>query len=219
MAAIVLFTGLCASPAYVAAQVASDSPAPQDGQTQQPKLSPRGTLQPPNGAGSPPPTPEIRAELLDGLYDELAKAPDASRAETIVAAIERLWSFSGSATTDLLVQRAIAAFASDQKALAQRLLDAVVELQPDYSEGFNRRAFVYYSQQDYSRALGDLRRVLALEPRHFRGLEGLARILRNMGEKKGAAEAYKELLKVHPHSPGASDALKELTREIEGQGI
>jgi Flp pilus assembly protein TadD len=155
------------------------------------------------------------AVATTGLYF----AENAARAETIVASIERLWTSSGSPTADLLIQRAIATFAAGQKGLAQRLLDAVVELQPDNPEGFNRRAYVYYAQQDYSRALGDLRRVLALEPRHFRAMEGLAQILRSMGEKKGALDAYKELLKAHPNSPGAGEAVKDLTREVEGQGI
>ncbi len=219
VAAIALLTGLGASPAHVVAQAPANAPATQDGQAPQPKLPPRAKPQKPNDPAGPQVTPEIRAELLDGLYSELAKAPDAARAEAITASIDRLWANSGSPTTDLLMQRAIAAFNAGQKPLAQRLLDSVVELQPDYAEAFNRRAFVYYGQQDFSRALGDLRRTLALEPRHFRALEGLAQILRNMGEKKAALDAYKELLKAHPHSPGASEALKELTREIEGQGI
>ena len=68
--------------------------------------------------------------------------------------------------------------------LALKLLDAVVELAPDYAEGWNRRAYVHYMQSDYERAMGDLRRVLALEPNHFKALDGLAQILREIGEKK-----------------------------------
>ena len=74
-------------------------------------------------------------------------------------------------------------------------------------------------KNDYKRAFGDLRRVLALEPNHFRALEGLAQILRSIGEKKAALDAYKKLLAVHPQAAGAKEAVDELTLEVEGQGI
>jgi tetratricopeptide (TPR) repeat protein len=174
---------------------------------------------PPRDANALPPTPELRDELLQGLYADLAKAGSADQAENIGKTIDRMWTVSGSPTTDLLLQRAIIAFNAKQIPLAQRLLDTVVELQPDYAEAFNRRAFVYYSQKDYSRALADLRRVLALDPRHPRALEGLAQILRGMREKKASLDAFRELLKVNPHAPGAKEAVEELKREVEGQGI
>ncbi len=109
--------------------------------------------------------------------------------------------------------------AQGNRDLAMKLLDSAVELQPDYAEAWNRRAFVYYLNDDYKRALGDIRRVLALEPRHYKALEGLGQILRNIGEKKGALAAYDSLLAIYPAMPGAKEARDELRVEVEGQGI
>jgi tetratricopeptide (TPR) repeat protein len=103
--------------------------------------------------------------------------------------------------------------------LAIQLLDAVVELAPDYAEGWNRRALVHYMRDDYALALGDLRRALALEPNHFKALDGLVQILREMGEKKAALKALQQLLAIHPHWQGGKQTLEELSREVEGQGI
>ena len=77
--------------------------------------------------------------------------------------------------------------------LALQLLDAVVELAPAYAEGWNRRAYVYFLQNNFEGAAGDLRRALALEPNHFKALEGLARILRDTGQKKSALQAYRQI--------------------------
>ncbi len=100
--------------------------------------------------------------------------------------------------------RAAKAIDEQKNDLALQLLDAVVELAPAYAEGWNRRAYVYYLQNNYKRAVGDLRRALALEPNHFKALEGLARILRDTGQKKSALEAYEQLsLKVNPTRTGA----------------
>ena len=166
-----------------------------------------------------PDTPAARAKILAELYGKLAGASDTDSAKPIADAIERVWMFSGSDTTDLLMQRATQAVNDKRLDLALTLLSAVVELQPDYAEGWNRRAYVYFLQNEMQRSLGDLRRALALEPMHFRALEGLANILRQEGSKKTALEALKKLLEVNPNAPGVKQAIEELTREVEGQGI
>lgn len=181
--------------------------------------SPQGAPQAQSAPAPVPDTAEQRAKLLEELYVRLAASPSPEDAEPVATSIERLWHFSGSATADLLLDRAIAANQAGDQDLAMKLLDAAVLLQPDYAAAWNRRAFLYFLKNDYSRALGDLRRVLALEPNHFRALEGLGQILRNIGEKKAALEAYKKLLAIHPQAAGAKQAVDELTLEVEGQGI
>jgi tetratricopeptide (TPR) repeat protein len=167
-------------------------------------------------AGKAPPD---REAVLAELYAHLAQAKDAQEAEPIAKAIEGLWAHSDSPTIGLLMARASKAVTDQRPELALKLLDAVVELSPDYAEGWNRRAYVYYMQNDVEHAAGDLRRALALDPKNYKALEGLARILRDGGQKKGALGAYQELLRIYPASPGAKDAAKELTTEVEGQGI
>jgi tetratricopeptide (TPR) repeat protein len=176
--------------------------------------------QPHMGPGpADPASPEQRAKLLEDLYGRLAAAGSADAAAPIAQAIERLWRFSGSPTADLLLERAMAASQANRQDLALTFLNTTVELQPDFADAWRMRAFIYFVQNDYERALADLRRALALEPNHFRALEGVARILSEIGEKKVALEAYKSLLAVYPLAPGAREAVEQLTVEVEGQGI
>ncbi|HET6926942.1 MAG TPA: tetratricopeptide repeat protein, partial [Hyphomicrobiaceae bacterium] len=181
----------------------------------------QGPPKPP--AGRPgsvlPKTPAEREKTLSDLYALLATADDEESAKAIADAIERVWVHSGSATIDLLMERSIKAMNEKKVDLALKLLDSVVELAPDFTEGWNRRAYVYFVQNDIERALGDLRRTLALDPHHFKALDGLAQILREIGQKKAALEAFKELIDVHPYWSGAKQAIEELEREVEGQGI
>ena len=162
---------------------------------------------------------EARAQLLDELYSQLAKATDAAAAAPIVKSIEALWLHSGSPTANLLLDRAIQAVENQRVDLGLRFLDAVTELHPEWAEGFNRRAYLYVMRRDLNRAMGDLRRVLALDPGNFRALEGLLQILRDMGQAKAALDVARQLVQQHPHSPGAREALQELEREVDGQGI
>jgi len=181
----------------------------------------QGPPKPP--AGRPgsvlPKTPAEREKTLSDLYALLSTADDEESAKAIADAIERVWVHSGSATIDLLMERSIKAMNEKKVDLALKLLDSVVELAPDFTEGWNRRAYVYFVQNDIERALGDLRRTLALDPHHFKALDGLAQILREIGQKKAALEAFKELIDVHPYWSGAKQAIEELEREVEGQGI
>jgi tetratricopeptide (TPR) repeat protein len=181
----------------------------------------QGSPNPP--AGRPgsvlPKTPAEREKTLADLYALLATAEDEESAKAIADAIERVWVHSGSATIDLLMERSIKAMNEKKVDLALKLLDSVVELAPDFTEGWNRRAYVHFVQNDIERALGDLRRTLALDPHHFKALDGLAQILREIGQKKAALKAFKELIDVHPYWSGAKQAIEELEREVEGQGI
>jgi tetratricopeptide (TPR) repeat protein len=172
----------------------------------------------PKAAPAPKP-PQDRETMLSELYAHLAQAQDAEQAAPIAKTIEGLWAFNDSPTISLLMARAAKAITDQNPALALKLLDAVVELSPDYAEGWSRRAFVYYMQSDTEHAAGDLRRALALDPNHYKSLEGLAHILRDSGQKKSALGAYQQLLRIYPFLPGAKDAAKDLSLEVEGQGI
>jgi tetratricopeptide (TPR) repeat protein len=172
------------------------------------------------GKGSAmPKTPAERDKTLSDLYALLATADDEESAKAITDAIERVWLHSGSATIDLLMERASKAISEKKLDLALKLLDYVVELAPDFAEAWNRRAYVYFVRNDIERALGDLRRTLALDPNHYKALDGLGQILREIGQKKAALKAFKQLLEVHPYWSGAKQTASELEREVDGQGI
>lgn len=176
--------------------------------------------------GSPPELRETlpdsaaeRAKMLDNLYALLATAEDEQAAEQTANAIFKLWAKSGSDTVTVLMARALKAVQDKNNGLALRLFDAIVEQAPDYAEGWSQRAHVLYLEGEVHRALGDLRRALALDPNHFRALSALGHILREHGEKNGALAAYRKLLEVHPFAEGAKKAVEDLEREVRGQGI
>jgi tetratricopeptide (TPR) repeat protein len=163
--------------------------------------------------------PKDKEAMLAELYAHLATATGAEQAAELSKTIEGLWLHSGSDTIGVLMRRGLQAVNERRNDLALKMFDAVVELAPDYAEGWSRRAFVYYLQNDTEHAVGDLRRALALDPNHYKALDGLARILRESGQKKSALRAYQQLLRINPYASGAKEAASELSVEVEGQGI
>src|SRR4029077_5641099 len=90
-----------------------------------------------------------RTRGLDFLFGALKAAPDEASAKHVEARICALWRQTPSDTAALLMMRAKTAMDAQQTDVALKLLDAVVKLRPDYIEGWNRRATLYYLRNDY----------------------------------------------------------------------
>ena len=147
---------------------------------------------------------------LDGLFAKLKEAPDTESAAVTSRAIQQRWARSGSDTADLLMQRADAALAGGDRPLAIEILDRIIALDPEWAEAWNRRATVFFLEDDLSRSAADIQEVLAREPRHFGALMGLAGILERIGDEHKALEAYERVLSVYPLLPAAQKGVERL---------
>lgn len=154
---------------------------------------------------------------LDDLFSKLASAKSKPEADKIARDIQIAWLQSGSDTVDVLMERAATALRSDDAGLALDLLDVVVSLRPEYAEGWNRRASVFYMQEQFGKSLADIERTLALEPRHWGALSGLAIIQRRLGKDASALETFKRALAIHPELDNAKSAVKDLEEKAEGE--
>ncbi len=172
----------------------------------------------------PPATPpraqrRDRTQNLDFLFEALKVAPDRSSGKAIEDRIWALWLNSGGDTAQLLMDRVKTAMEAKDFDLAIKLLDAVIDFNPAYVEGWDRRATVYYMRKDYGRAVADIAQVLAREPRHFGALFGLGRIMQEFGDDKRALDAYRRAYAIDPHLQRIPDLIKTLSEKIEGRDI
>lgn len=160
-----------------------------------------------------------RKKILADLYERLRKAEDEISAAILAKAIEKLWLRSGSDTVDLLMNRAGVLIGKDDHEVALKILNSIIEIAPAYSEGWNRRAALYFVKKDFSKSLDDLRHALALDPKHFKAIQGLGLLMQELGDKEAALKAFRHALNVHPHLQDLRQSERELAREVEGQGI
>jgi tetratricopeptide (TPR) repeat protein len=166
-----------------------------------------------------PKTPAEASKTVESLLAALATMDDHTLARQIAVSIERIWRIGAGDTINLLLDRADGFSQKNENDKALKLLDAAVDLAPDFAEAWNRHALANHRLGNAQAALGDLRRTLALEPNHFRAMEGMAKILTEAGEKKGALKAWEQLLKVYPGIEGGQAAADDVKKAIEGQGI
>ncbi|GEM_PF-222807 len=156
-------------------------------------------------------TPE---ERLDKLFADLKRTSNETKARRITVQINQIWSQSGSATVDLLVQWASSAMLEKRYTSALDFLNEAIAIDPDYAEAWNRRATVYYLRNDYAHAMYDINRTLELEPRHYGALTGMAEILRARGLKEQALRAYEQALQINPMMRDAQKSFFDLTEEL-----
>ncbi len=179
--------------------------------------------EPPKPIGPPSTLPRTqrgdKAHNLDRLFEALKVAPDDDSAKFVENRIWAIWLASNSDTANLLMQRAKTAADSKDYDLAIKLLNAVIDIKPDFVEAWNRRATVYYTKRDFGRALADIREVLAREPRHFGALSGLGIILQEFGDDKHALEVFRRALAINPHLERIPDLVKKLSDKIDGRDI
>jgi tetratricopeptide (TPR) repeat protein len=171
---------------------------------------------------SPPPDklPRLQhGQDLDFLFGALKAAPDAEAAKAVESRIRAVWMVSKSDTANLLMSRVRTAAEAHNLDLALELLDRIVVLRPDFVEAWNRRATIRYMRKDFTRAIEDIRQVLAREPRHFGALAGLGMILQELGDDKRALEVYRKAVEINPHMQRLPDLIKSLTEKVEGRDI
>ena len=171
------------------------------------------------GRGSTSVTAQDPGARVDALFSELKRAGNERAAQRVSARILQEFNKSGSATVDLLMQWSKEAMDAEKNDVALDFLDQVVVLAPDYAEGWNRRATLHFTMNDYAKSMADIARTLQLEPRHFGALGGMATILKNAGRKEAAMHAYERVLEVYPMMREAQTELGTIADELAGQGI
>lgn len=160
---------------------------------------------------------ERKSATSDSLLDDLSRQTTEASAKRIERQIWVKWNESGSATIDLLMERARESMRTEKNALADDLLTQVVLLAPDYAEGWNRRATLSYAMGDFGRSIGYIEMTLQLEPRHFGALSGLATILQRVGSDRKALETWYRVLAIYPANRNAQKQVIELEDKLSGR--
>jgi tetratricopeptide (TPR) repeat protein len=113
-----------------------------------------------------------------------------------------LWTRSGDAEIDRLMLRASEEMQAGNYDKAIAVLTDVTRRKPDYAEGWNRRATVYYLAGDYRKSIADCDEVLKRNPRHFGALSGLGQIYLALADEETALAWFRRALDVNPNMVG-----------------
>lgn len=158
-------------------------------------------------------TPEAR---LERLFGALANT-EGDAADAIADEITSIWARSGSASMDLLLQRTRKATSDKDYDKARAHVSALTRLAPDFAEGWNASATLYFIQEDYWLSVEHIQKTLELEPRHFGALAGLALILERVEREEAALRTWEKVQALFPGMERAQEAIDRLKPEVDGK--
>ncbi|OWJ65739.1 tetratricopeptide repeat protein [Inquilinus limosus] len=161
-----------------------------------------------------------RAARLDALFAQLkSAAPEEEPALQIQ--IWQVWLAYDGSDPDVpgLLERGNTAMGDQDYAVAEAAFSAVIQRDPAYAEGWNRRATARYLRGDIRGSVADIDQVLAREPRHFGALSGLGLCRIKLGDIPGAIDAYQRVLAIDPQMATAREQLEQLRKLQAGDPI
>ncbi|HTQ75442.1 MAG TPA: tetratricopeptide repeat protein [Burkholderiales bacterium] len=144
--------------------------------------------------------------------------PDARVRATAEEALWAVWSRSGDARVDDLLGRGVAEMSAEHFGEAIALFSRVIELKPDFAEGWNKRATVLFLAGEYRRSLADCDEVVKRNPQHFGALSGYGQIYLRLDQPAKALEYFRRALAVNPNLDGVQNLVDRL-EELEARRL
>jgi len=166
-----------------------------------------------------------RGALGLGLMGRMGDAPalvaalrDSDETVRTIAeeALWTVWSRSGNTRVDDLFKRGVSEMNAERFREAIATFTEVIELKPDFAEGWNKRATSYYMAGEYRRSLADCDEVIKRNPQHFGALSGYGQIYLQLDRPDKALEYFRRALAVNPNLDGVQSMVQRL-EELEAR--
>ena len=151
---------------------------------------------------------------LDSLFSQLQITGSGQKARTIEKFIWKIWRESGDESVDQLMVDGVKAMGGGNYEGALIAFSSIVKDAPNFAEGWNKRATLYWLMGDFEKSVEDINRTLALEPRHFGALSGLAMIRESQERPLDALQAFERALEIYPAMPNAAERIRKLNRQL-----
>lgn len=156
---------------------------------------------------------------LDPLFDKLRTTEDLESALKAERRIWSIWLEHDDPEIERMMAVGTTAMNIGRLDDALAVFNQMIEVAPNYAEGWNKRATVFYALGNYEASLADIEATLEREPRHFGALAGKGLCLAALDDLEAAIGAFEETLEVHPHSPGAQVNKQLLEDALEERSI
>lgn len=148
--------------------------------------------------------------MLDTLFAKLQTATDPFAIQSLEAAIWEQWTMVPGDAERQLMMRGIAEMQQQELQSAVSTFTRLIEMTPELSEAWNKRATVQWLLGNLSASIADICETIKREPRHFGAYSGLGMIRAQMNEPGRAVAAFQLAKKYNPHIVGLDDEIERL---------
>jgi tetratricopeptide (TPR) repeat protein len=128
-------------------------------------------------------------------------------------ALWEIWSRSGNQEIARLFEAGTHALTQGRWPDAVAAFTRIIERDPDFAEGWNKRATAYYLMGEYRKSLADCDEVIRRNPLHYGALSGYGMIYIQLDQPARALEYFERALAVNPNMDGVRSTIETL-REL-----
>ena len=140
--------------------------------------------------------------------------PDESVRAAAEQALWIVWSRSGNAQVDKLFAQGLEEMNGGRLDAGIATFTRVIETAPEFAEGWNKRATLYFLTGEYRKSLADCDEVMKRNPAHFGALAGYGQIYLRLDEPEKALEYFKRALVVNPNMGSVEMAVRLLEHSL-----
>ena len=140
---------------------------------------------------------------------------DPDTRENAENALWRIWERSGDQQVDRLYRAGIEQMKGGELQQAIATFTRIIQLKPEFAEGWNKRATLYFVTGEYTKSLADCAQVIKRNPYHFGALAGYGQIYLKLEEYVHARDYFQRALEANPNMDGVRLNILLLERLIE----
>ena len=153
---------------------------------------------------------------LNNLFKKLNETENQDEIRDLISDIWNIWYEVDDPKVIEYFETGIHAMNLRNYPLAIRFFNNLIEEDPNFAEGWNKRATVHFMMGNYDQSMNDIIKTLELEPRHFGALDGMSLIFIHQGQFQQALDVYDKMLEIFPFSVKTMDK-KEIIQSFISQ--
>ena len=142
---------------------------------------------------------------LNNLFKKLNETENQDEIRDLISDIWNIWYEVDDPKVIEYFEKGIQAMNLRNYPLAIRFFNNLIEEDPNFAEGWNKRATVHFMMGNFDQSMQDIIKTLELEPRHFGALDGMGLIFIHQGQFKQAIDVYDKMLEIFPFSVKTMD--------------
>ena len=156
--------------------------------------------------------PRAAQPLAQALRDD-----DALVRETAEQALWSIWHHSGKAEVDERLRDGLMAMQRGAFEPAVAIFTDMIEMAPDFAEGYNKRATAYYLMQEFEKSISDCDKTIALNPIHFGALSGAGLCYLGLRNLIKALEYFERAMAVNPNMVQIQRYVEDIKKFLRDQ--
>ena len=137
---------------------------------------------------------------LEDLFEILSTTASDIQINEVTSSIWDIWHETNDPSIEADFYRGLESMRTGDLIMSVDFFTRVIDKNPNFAEGWNKRATVYYMLGKFDASMMDIHETLKLESRHFGAMDGMGLIFIHLEQFDKAIDIYDQMLKIFPNN-------------------